>query len=142
MPNLVVQHTHWQCPKVSIGLIDAAAIGDYIRKGDSVDRDEVDFLNANGVLLGMGGGNQGSILEEMANKSCGDHGENDFSVGVNFHILYRVLDCWGGEKWLPRMDSNHDKQIQNLQCYRYTTRQWSFPQNGAPSMKLRSFGGK
>jgi hypothetical protein len=26
-------------------------------------------------------------------------------------------------KWLPRMDSNHDKQIQNLQCYRYTTRQ-------------------
>lgn len=27
---------------------------------------------------------------------------------------------WG---WLPRMDSNHDKQIQNLQCYRYTTRQ-------------------
>lgn len=21
------------------------------------------------------------------------------------------------------MDSNHDKQIQNLQCYRYTTRQ-------------------
>ncbi|MEY2906083.1 MAG: hypothetical protein RLZZ408_554, partial [Verrucomicrobiota bacterium] len=26
--------------------------------------------------------------------------------------------------WLPRMDSNHDKQIQNLLCYRYTTRQW------------------
>ena len=26
--------------------------------------------------------------------------------------------------WLPRMDSNHDKQIQNLQCYRYTTRQF------------------
>lgn len=26
-------------------------------------------------------------------------------------------------EWLPRMDSNHDKQIQNLQCYRYTTRQ-------------------
>ena len=25
--------------------------------------------------------------------------------------------------WLPRMDSNHDTQIQNLQCYRYTTRQ-------------------
>lgn len=25
---------------------------------------------------------------------------------------------------LPRMDSNHDKQIQNLQCYRYTTRQY------------------
>ena len=23
---------------------------------------------------------------------------------------------------LPRMDSNHDTQIQNLQCYRYTTR--------------------
>ncbi len=28
------------------------------------------------------------------------------------------------KKWLPRMDSNHDKQIQNLQCYRYTTRQF------------------
>lgn len=28
------------------------------------------------------------------------------------------------KKWLPRMDSNHDKQIQNLLCYRYTTRQW------------------
>jgi len=27
--------------------------------------------------------------------------------------------------WLPRMDSNHDKQIQNLQCYRYTTRHLS-----------------
>jgi hypothetical protein len=26
--------------------------------------------------------------------------------------------------WLPRMDSNHDTQIQNLQCYRYTTRQY------------------
>ena len=26
------------------------------------------------------------------------------------------------------MDSNHDKQIQNLLCYRYTTRQWF--QNG------------
>ena len=28
------------------------------------------------------------------------------------------------KRWLPRMDSNHDKQIQNLQCYRYTTRQY------------------
>ncbi len=23
-------------------------------------------------------------------------------------------------KWLPDMDLNHDKQIQNLLCYRYT----------------------
>ncbi len=23
-------------------------------------------------------------------------------------------------KWLPDMDSNHDKEIQNLLCYRYT----------------------
>ena len=30
---------------------------------------------------------------------------------------------WEETEWLPRMDSNHDKQIQNLQCYRYTTRQ-------------------
>jgi hypothetical protein len=27
-------------------------------------------------------------------------------------------------KWLPDMDSNHDKQIQRLLCYRYTIRQW------------------
>ena len=25
--------------------------------------------------------------------------------------------------WLPSMDLNHDKQIQSLLCYRYTTRQ-------------------
>ncbi len=24
------------------------------------------------------------------------------------------------------MDSNHDTQIQNLQCYRYTTRQYKY----------------
>jgi hypothetical protein len=27
------------------------------------------------------------------------------------------------EKWLPTMDLNHDKQIQSLLCYRYTSRQ-------------------
>jgi len=38
--------------------------------------------------------------------------------------LSQVGFAWlGNEAWLPRMDSNHDKQIQNLQCYRYTTRQ-------------------
>ena len=26
-------------------------------------------------------------------------------------------------RWLPNMDSNHDKQIQRLLCYRYTIRQ-------------------
>ena len=26
----------------------------------------------------------------------------------------------GKKKWLPDMDSNHDKQIQSLLCYRYT----------------------
>jgi hypothetical protein len=26
-------------------------------------------------------------------------------------------------EWLPGMDSNHDKEIQNLRCYHYTTRQ-------------------
>lgn len=26
--------------------------------------------------------------------------------------------------WLPDMDLNHDKQIQSLLCYRYTTRQY------------------
>ena len=29
--------------------------------------------------------------------------------------------------WLPRKDSNLDKQIQNLSCYRYTTRQSGVP---------------
>lgn len=29
------------------------------------------------------------------------------------------------EKWLPDMDSNHDKQSQSLLCYRYTIRQRS-----------------
>lgn len=28
-----------------------------------------------------------------------------------------------GKRWLPHMDSNHDKQIQSLLCYRYTMRQ-------------------
>lgn len=27
------------------------------------------------------------------------------------------------KNWLPDMDSNHDKQIQSLLCYRYTIRQ-------------------
>ena len=27
-------------------------------------------------------------------------------------------------KWLPDMDSNHDKQIQSLLCYRYTIGQY------------------
>lgn len=27
------------------------------------------------------------------------------------------------KEWLPDMDSNHDKQIQRLLCYRYTIRQ-------------------
>jgi hypothetical protein len=29
----------------------------------------------------------------------------------------------GRKRWLPDMDSNHDKQIQRLLCYRYTIRQ-------------------
>jgi hypothetical protein len=38
------------------------------------------------------------------------------------------MNCWRncGEvnrEWLPNMDSNHDKQIQSLLCYRYTIRQ-------------------
>ena len=28
------------------------------------------------------------------------------------------------KNWLPTMDLNHDKQIQSLLCYRYTSRQW------------------
>ena len=33
-------------------------------------------------------------------------------------------DGWE-RRWLPSMDLNHDKQIQSLLCYRYTTRQSS-----------------
>jgi hypothetical protein len=34
-------------------------------------------------------------------------------------------------RWLPRMDSNHDKAIQSRLCYRYTTRQYSGDEPGA-----------
>ena len=30
----------------------------------------------------------------------------------------------GAFQWLPHMDSNHNKQIQNLRCYHYTMRQY------------------
>ena len=44
-----------------------------------------------------------------------------FPYSIFFRHARPQSEClWG---WLPRMDSNHDKQIQNLQCYRYTTRQ-------------------
>ena len=32
--------------------------------------------------------------------------------------------------WLPTMDLNHDKQIQSLLCYRYTSRQCSRESTG------------
>ena len=32
----------------------------------------------------------------------------------------RLLQPRAGERWLPDMDLNHDKQIQSLLCYRYT----------------------
>lgn len=31
------------------------------------------------------------------------------------------------------MDSNHDKEIQNLRCYHYTTRQWLRRSSGTKS---------
>ncbi len=31
------------------------------------------------------------------------------------------------KNWLPDVDSNHDKQIQNLLCYRYTIGQFGAP---------------
>lgn len=55
--------------------------------------------------------------------------------------------------WLPRMDSNHDKVIQNHLCYRYTTRQYfmaeleltgkvltGFPSSGLPPVALGGSG--
>ena len=47
-----------------------------------------------------------------------------FSCRYSLSLEPRTLTSYGLKKWLPRMDSNHDKQIQNLLCYRYTTRQW------------------
>ena len=41
--------------------------------------------------------------------------------------------------WLPDMDLNHDKQIQSLLCYRYTTGQTGVPKvtvQPRPSRKL------
>ncbi len=55
-----------------------------------------------------------------------------------------VLACeFGGrlacryKKWLPNMDSNHDKQIQSLLCYRYTIRQFELEQTSyfCPTVK-------
>lgn len=56
---------------------------------------------------------------------------------------------WLKTNWLPRMDSNHDKVIQNHLCYRYTTRQYfmselkltgkvltGFPSSGLPPVAL------
>lgn len=37
------------------------------------------------------------------------------------------------EKWLPDMDSNHDKQIQRLLCYHYTIRHGRPQPNGSES---------
>lgn len=39
--------------------------------------------------------------------------------------------------WLPDMDSNHDKQIQSLLCYRYTIRQ-SAPQTTIPKLRVKN----
>ena len=33
------------------------------------------------------------------------------------------------KRWLPDMDSNHDKQIQKLLCYHYTIRQTRLQSN-------------
>ena len=40
-------------------------------------------------------------------------------------------------KWLPDMDLNHDKQIQNLLCYRYTIGQTSASKVGFPLWESR-----
>jgi|688.fasta_scaffold297688_2 hypothetical protein len=53
---------------------------------------------------------------------------------IPYHLLPITYPL---KKWLPRMDLNHDKQIQSLLCYRYTTRQWKiFLSGGFPSCSL------
>lgn len=42
------------------------------------------------------------------------------SAGVATHAEKLACSLSG---WLPHMDSNHDKMIQNHLCYRYTMRQ-------------------
>ena len=37
----------------------------------------------------------------------------------------RLIQTNDAKAWLPTMDLNHDKQIQSLLCYRYTSRQGS-----------------
>ena len=39
-----------------------------------------------------------------------------------------------GRSWFPRLDSNQDKQIQSLLCYRYTT--WEYNRSLAPPRRL------
>jgi hypothetical protein len=43
------------------------------------------------------------------------------------------------EPWLPTMDLNHDKQIQSLLCYRYTSRQCQ-PQSTDSTLRVNHAG--
>gem|GEM_PF-3367171 len=44
-----------------------------------------------------------------------------FALGFRRILRGKALSCrFPGQKWLPDMDLNHDKQIQSLLCYRYT----------------------
>ena len=54
--------------------------------------------------------------------------QNCQANGATLSVAYRssfdlFAKATSRTEWLPRMDSNHDKQIQNLLCYRYTTGQ-------------------
>jgi hypothetical protein len=53
-------------------------------------------------------------------------------------MLHGSLAC----VWLPDMDSNHDKQIQNLLCYHYTIGQLMDPKTNlkSPRVKFRRDG--
>jgi hypothetical protein len=56
-------------------------------------------------------------------------------VQVSAAAAFRKL-C-AGERWLPDMDLNHDKQIQSLLCYRYTIGQTNATKIEAPPTESR-----
>ncbi len=63
-----------------------------------------------------------------------------------------MLAVFSRKEWLPRKDSNLNKENQNLLCYRYTTRQLltsrqnkgigAFCKNEAASVRLHFFSSK
>ena len=103
-----------------------------------------DYLQSLFQRLGIGGGRSGLRSEVQClvrsnklevNSDCRTY-ESTFWCGFGNEFNARPSYVIEGKamirnpfprliaNWLPCMDSNHDKMIQNHLCYRYTTRQY------------------